>query len=618
MSKPLTSSILALLIVPCALNAQRSVTYDISFPNLSQHEARVVATFKGVPAGAALEARMSRSSPGRYAPATFAKNVYDVTATDGRNRPLTVERPDSHGWKVPGHDGTVRITYKVWGDRIDGTYLSVDHSHAHMNMPATFMFARGMESAPITLTIHPAPGWKVATQLVPTKEPNVFTAPNLQWFMDSPTEVGPVTTRSWNRNVGGRNSTWRIAIHHLGTDTEVDSLTSMLETIVDESIAMWGEPAAYDHGTYTFVIDYLPWAAGDAMEHRNSTIITGSRTIENREERVARLSSITHEFFHSWSMERLRSREIEPFNFDGENMSTDLWFGEGFTNYYGPLIIRRAGIYSDEQFAEQIGGAIVSTMESPARLHGSLVDMSRQAVFFDGGVYLDPVNRQNVFESYYTWGSVVAAGLDLTLRERFNKSLDDYMRLLWRDYGSRQSPSLAPARPYTHADLRTALATLTGDASFARDFFDRYIDGREVPDFVTLLAPAGLKLEIAAVESPYLGASLDDDTAGVFVNWSQEGGSAYQAGIANGDMILSVDGVPVRSADSLTAVISRKKVGEVVQVAALQHRIRRMVPMKIVGRSRMALTTFEKAGLAVTPEITRFRQSWLGSKAGRR
>ena len=85
---------------------------------------------------------MSRSSPGRYAVANFAKNVYDVVATDGRNRPLQTTRPDSHGWAVRGHDGTVRISYIVWGDRIDGTYLSIDHSHAHLNMPATFMFAR--------------------------------------------------------------------------------------------------------------------------------------------------------------------------------------------------------------------------------------------------------------------------------------------------------------------------------------------------------------------------------------------------------------------------------------------------------------------------------------------
>jgi predicted metalloprotease with PDZ domain len=557
---------------------------------------------------------MARSSPGRYAQSTFAKNVYDVTATDSRGRALVVNRPDSHGWTITGHDGTVRITYTVWGDRIDGTYLSVDHSHAHINMPATFMFARGLDAAPIKLTIHPQNGWKIATQLVPTRDPNVFTAPNLQWFMDSPTEVGPITMRSWTSNAGGRQSTWRLAIHHLGTEADVDSFAPMVRSLVDEEIALWGTPAGYDYGTYTFLMDYLPWANGDGMEHRNSTIITSSRDISDRAKRIVRLGTVAHEFFHSWNMERLRSKGIEPFNFEGEDMSDDLWFGEGFTNYFHPLVIRRAGFYTNEEYANAFGGEIVGTIRSPARNHGSAVDMSRKAVFFDGGTYLDPTNVQNTMLSYYTWGSVIAAGLDLTLRERFNKTLDDYMRLLWQDYGSRQSAALAPMRPYTTADLRSELSKFTGDAAFAKDFFDRYVEGREVPDFAKLLEPAGFRLSIDSVEKPYLGASLDNDSTGVFINWSQQGGSTYDAGIANGDVIFSLDGAPVNSIDSLTAMVSRHKVGDVVQVGVVQHSARRTIPMTIRGQRAMKVVTYETAGVPVTPQITRFRQSWLGSR----
>ena len=602
------------LAAPCAVHAQQQVTYDVSFPNFNQHEARIIATFKGVPRGSPLELRMSKSSPGRYAPPEFAKNVYDVTAVDGRSRPLVVERTSSNAWRVPVHDGQVRVSYTVWGDRTDGTYLSIDHSHAHMNMPATFMFARELDSSPITVTIHPRENWKIATQLASTKNPNVFTAPNLQWFLDSPIEVGPVTFRSWTKNQGGKKLTWRLAVHHLGTEAEVDSFTVMARRVVDESIAMWGEPADYDHGTYTFLMDYLPWASGDGMEHRNSTVITSSRPMATREQRVAKLGTFSHEFFHSWNMERLRSKEIEPFNFESEDMSSDLWLGEGFTNYYGPLIIRRAGLNTDEQFAADIGGAIVETINSPARRHGSPVDMSRNAVFFDGSSFPDPVNRQNVFLSYYVWGSVVAAGLDLTLRERFNKTLDDYMRLLWRNYGKRQSAALAPARPYTHTDLRSELAAFTGDAGFARDFFDRYIDGREVPDFAKLLEPAGFRLAVDSIERPYLGASLDNDSTGVFVNWTQEGGSAYDAGIANGDIIFSIGGKKVISIESLEAILSEAKVGDVVQVGVEQHRVRRTIPMRIRGRRGMKVVTYESAGLQVTRDITRFRQTWLGSK----
>ena len=311
---------------------QQSVQYDISFPNAEQHEARVVATFRGVAPGQVLHARMSRSSPGRYAIHSFAKNVQDVSATDGRGRSLRLTRPDPHGWDVGGSDGTVRISYTVFGDRVDGTYLGVDHSHAHLNMPATFMWARGIVNAPIRLTIHPRPGWRVATQLVAI-DSSTFAAPNLQWFMDSPTEVGPFTMRTWTDSSAAKRSTWRMAIHHLGTEAQADTFAAMAKNVVAEEVAAWGAPAGYDFGTYTFIADYLPWANGDGMEHRNSTIVTSRRALDTREHRLANLGTVSHEFFHSWNVERLRPRSLEPFDFERENMSGELWFAEGFTSY---------------------------------------------------------------------------------------------------------------------------------------------------------------------------------------------------------------------------------------------------------------------------------------------
>jgi predicted metalloprotease with PDZ domain len=614
-----TAASIGFAFLPLSLGAQqRSVEYDVSFPNAAQHEARVVVTFHGVPRGTPLDARMSRSSPGRYAISTFAKNVYDVAATNGKGRTLEITRPDPHGWTVRGHDGTVRISYTVWGDRIDGTYLSVDRSHAHMNMPATFMFAHGMESAPIKLTIHPLPGWKIATQLAPTRDPSVFTAPNLQWFMDSPTEVGPVTIRSWTETRANKTLTWRLAVHHTGTEADVDSFAVMVHAVVDQEIAMWREPAGYDFGTYTFLFDYLPWASGDGMEHRNSTVITRSTPIADSARRLRNLNTVAHEFFHSWNMERLRSRGIEPFDFDRENMSSELWFGEGFTNYYAPLMIRRAGLYTNDDVVRFVLNPVIDVIQSPARKHGSPVDMSREAPFFDGGSYLDPTNTQNTFISYYTWGSVIALGLDLSLREKYGITLDDYMRRLWRNYGSHQSPAFVPERPYTLSALRKELGALTKDTAFANDYFRRYIEGREVPDFAKLLAPAAFLLSTDSVAQPYLGASFDNDTARVFVNWSREGGSMYAAGIANGDIIYAIDRIPAVSIDSLNAIITRHRVGDVVDVDVMQRSVRRTVPMKIIGRKAMRILSYETAKIPVTPEITRFREGWIGSRAAQR
>ena len=131
-------------------------------------------------------------------------------------------------------------------------------------------------------------------------------------------------------------------MHHTGTDAEVDGLVRDVEAIVREARHVFGEYPPFEGNTYTFIADYLPWAHGDGMEHRNSTILTAPSPIQTS--RLDLLDTIAHEFFHTWNVERIRPKSIEPFNFEEANMSGELWLAEGFTSYYGPLTMKRAGL----------------------------------------------------------------------------------------------------------------------------------------------------------------------------------------------------------------------------------------------------------------------------------
>jgi predicted metalloprotease with PDZ domain len=460
----------------------------------------------------------------------------------------------------------------------------------------------------------------VATQLRPTADSTVFEAPNLQWFMDSPTEVGPVVWRTWTATYGGKTSTWRIALHHLGSEAAADTFADMARRVVAEEVAMWGEPAGYDFGTYTFLADYLSWASGDGMEHRNSTVLTSSRNITDPGQRLDNISTVSHEFFHSWNVERLRPRALEPFDFERENMSGELWFAEGFTSYWDALFLRRAGLYTDDQYAEDITGNVSTVLNAPGRRHFSAVEMSMQAPFVDAATSIDPVNRGNTFISYYTWGAAIGLGLDLTLRQRFpGVSLEDYMRAMWRQFGRHQSPALAPQRPYTLTDLRRVLGEVTRDTAFANDFFRRYVEGHEAVDYTRLLANAGFLVRKSAAGRPWLGANLDDDSASaVIVQPTLEGGSLYRAGIGRGDRIFAVDGVPTPSSDSLVAVMRGHSAGQTVRMDVLQRGVRREVQVPLVENPAVEVVTYEKAGMPVTDAMRSFRQAWLGSRAGAR
>jgi predicted metalloprotease with PDZ domain len=584
-----------------------TVTYEVSFPNAEHHEAEITATFRGLPSGT-LELRMARSSPGRYALHEFAKNVYSVRITDEGGRQLAVTRPDPHGWDVHGHGGTVRVTYTLFADRADGTYAGVDRSHAHLNIPATFMFARGLGRRPIRVGFRPPPesGWRVATQLRPTGDAFTYTAPDLDYFMDSPVELSAFHLREWTVSGGGSQQTIRLAVHDPSSDVIVDRYAEMAEAVVAEQTAVFGELPAYDYGSYTFLACYGPWAVGDGMEHRNSTSLTSSATLERGAD--GPLGTLSHEFFHAWNMERIRSAQLEPFDYERANMSDELWFGEGFTQYYTDLFIARAGLLDQGEYIRGLTGTINAVVNGPGRSFRSAVEMSRAAPFVDAAISIDPTNGRNTFISYYTWGAAIGLGLDMTLRTRFDLTLDDFMRLMWIKYGK-------PYVPYTLDDIRATLAEYTGDAAFASDFFARYVTGHEVPDYTALLGAAGVAVRPLNPGRASVGqATLRVEGGRVVARAVLVGTPLYAAGVEVGDVILSVDGTTLASVEQLAEIEARRAVGDPVAVTFESRGETLQAELTLAEDPRLEVLSYEGAGLPTTDAMRMLRADWLASK----
>jgi predicted metalloprotease with PDZ domain len=596
---------IALLLAALVQQQAPEVRYEISFPNAVHHEAQVTATFTAVPPGP-LELRMSRSSPGRYALHEFAKNVYSVKAVDRAGMELTVTRPNEHQWNVTGHSGEVRVTYTLFADRSDGTYSGVDNTHAHLNMPATFMFARGMDKRPIRVRFDVPAGanWKIATQLAPTSERNVFTAPNLQYFFDSPTEVSAYTERRWTI---GRD-TVRLALHHTGTEQIADSFAAALQKVVVEQRAVYGELPRYDYGLYTFIADYLPWVSGDGMEHRNSTILSSSASLAGNWNGL--LGTASHEFFHSWNVERIRPKSLEPFDFERANMSEALWFAEGFTSYYGPLVLMRAGLTSLDAFVRGLGFNVSTVLTAPGRKFFSPADMSRQAPFVDAAAAIDPDNRTNTFISYYTYGAALAPGLDLLLRTEKNTTLDEFMRAMWRKHGKTEVP-------YTLEDWRVTLGEVARDTAWANGFYRRHVIGTAPIAFEALLGRAGLLLRKTMPGISSVGAVqyAQDTTRLIIASQTRIGSPLYDAGLDRGDVILTLDGQAVTRPSHVSQIILAKKPGDRVRITFQQRGEEKTAELVIGESDALELVTYEAAGMSVTPAMMKLRDEWLSSKA---
>ncbi|GAB3794724.1 M61 family metallopeptidase [Spirosoma humi] len=602
-------SLFLLLLSPLLIRSgiAQPIRYDVSFPNAIHHEAQISLTVSQLPKQTAIF-RMSRSSPGRYATHEFGKNVYDVRAYDEKNQPLTVVRTEGDVYTVPTHKGTIRLSYTLFGNYPDGTYMGIDPKSIHLNMPATFMWVKGFDQRPITVKFT-LPGDNmgvVATQLVSTTDRYTFTAPGLQYFMDSPVKIGKLAVKEWQRtNTDGKPITFRVALEAAVADSTANGFSQKIARIVDQAKAVYGEFPSYDYGNYTFLASLNPYVRGDGMEHRNSTMIAVPIAFTGPEKV---LGVFAHEFFHCWNVERIRPKTLEPFNFEKSNMSYELWFAEGFTQYYGELLLVRAGFTPIDDYVNTLAGLVYTKQQTPGATRYSPIDASCHAVFVDAGVAIDRTNYGNMFTSYYTYGAAVALALDLELRQR-NQSLDTYMQAVWKRFGK-------PEQPYTVDGLQSELARLT-TPEFARSFFGKYIYGHEPIDYASLLAKAGFSVKKAQAGKAWMGSIRYAENNGgltVLANTIRET-PAYKAGLDIDDVLTAVDGQAVTKTEALQAILAQHKPGDVIQLTYTHRGEAKTAAVTLAENPATSVEPYEKADLSLTPDMQTFRANWLGAKA---
>jgi predicted metalloprotease with PDZ domain len=197
-------------------------------------------------------------------------------------------------------------------------------------------------------------------------------------------------------------------------------------------------------------------------------------------------------------------------------------------------------------------------------------------------------------------------------------TLDDLMRALWEKFGKPGGRLDGYVdNPYTTDDVRRTLGEIAGDQTFADDFFRRYIQGREVVDYESLLARAGLVWRPLSSTRASIGVvRLQEASNGVRLAAASPFGSAiYRAGLDRDDVIVSVDDVAVRDAASFLRVLDRYKPGQAVPVAFERNGRRQTTSVTIEEDRRRELVPAESNGATLTDAQRRFRATWLSSAA---
>jgi predicted metalloprotease with PDZ domain len=595
-----------LLWVSIFVSAQK-IKYEVFFPNLVHHEANISLIASGIAKQTAVF-RMSRSSPGRYATHEFGKNVYDIKAFDENGKSISITRIDGDVYEVAKHNGYVKVEYTLYGNYADGTYVGLDETSIHFNMPAAFMWVKGYDKTPIEIqfNVPKEKKWTIATQLKPTNNPNSFESPSgLQYFMDCPTKIGSLLWSDWKISNPNKTYQFHLALEANTNQLGVDTFAQKVKFITQQAQNIFGETPAYDFGSYTFLASINPYVKGDGMEHRNSTMITSGRVFTGANNH---LGVFAHEFFHCWNVERIRPKTIEPFNFEKSNMSNELWMAEGFTQYYGNLIMKRCSFMEMNDWYATIASFINTKENTPGGIRFSPAENSRNAVFVDAGVAVDVTNYQNMFASYYPYGAAIALALDLTLRSKYNTTLDNYMQQVWKKFGKTEIA-------YNINDLEITLAEFTKDAAFAKSFFAKYVTGHESFDYNAVLAFAGLQLQKVQPNVAWVGRVQFTETNGLKVNSSTIWQTPlYNAGIDIDDVIISVDGNKVATQIEFNKIIASHKVGDEISVEFKHRDETKTSTLKLAENPNFKVVGYEELGLEVTQPIKVFRANWLNNK----
>ena len=542
--------------------------------------------------------------PGSYLVREFSKNLQRLSAQQGRRVPLL--QLDKHRWRATCRtDRPLVLTYEVCAYDSSVRTAWLDASRGFFNGTSVCLRVHGQEDAPHALEVASTAAtahWSVATGLTPQSIDKrgfgVYAASHYDELVDCPVEMGTF----WSGQFTACGVAHRFVVAGAAPSFDGKRLLADTQKICETAIRFWHGKGKPPIKNYLFMLNAVHDGYG-GLEHRNSTaLICGRHDLPRTGEARASdgyttlLGLISHEYFHTWNVKRLRPAEFSRYDYSQENYTQLLWFFEGFTSYYDDLLLRRAGLIDDATYLKLLAKATNQVLQTPGRSVQTVAQAS-----FDAWVkyYRQDENTPNATVSYYTKGSLVALCLDLTLRREGKTTLDDVMRALWKR---------CAGGPMTEADLRAELASLAG-RSFDNEL-DQWVHSTAELPLAELLAAHGVALK---PEQPQLAQRLGlrvTENHSVQLKTVLRGGPAEKAGMAAGDewLGLQVQGQGWRiarledvafyagAATQVTAVVARD--GRLLQLPmALPAALAAVAP----GKSKPAGQRSRKA-TAATPD----------------
>jgi len=578
----------------------RMISYRIEIADPHAHQFRVTLN---VPAPAP-EQRLSLPVwiPGSYLVREFARHLSSLEAKQG-GRAVRLTQIDKTTWQAAcSGRSALEVSYLVYAFDMSVRTAFLDGSRGFFNATSLCLRVEGREQEPQRMELRDLPrGWQVATAMSAVKVDaagrGIYVAADYDTLVDHPVELGVL----WRGRFKAHGVLHEFVVSGALPDFDGERLLADAQRICETEIAFWHDEKKPPFERYVFMLNAVDDGYG-GLEHRASTALIAARRdlpqlgkSDVSDGYVTLLGLISHEYFHTWNVKRLKPREFQPYDYTQENYTELLWFFEGFTSYYDDLLLLRAGLIDEARYLKLVAKNITGVLGLPGRKVQSVAQAS-----FDAWVkyYRSDENTPNSTISYYTKGALVALALDLTLRAE-KGSLDEVMRTLWQR---------SAGGPIGEADILQALHHVAGRS--LADELRAWVHGTADLPLQPLLERFGVQWQMqAAALAQRLGLRVSESPlTGVKVANVLRGGAAERAGVSVGDELLAVDDWRIRRVDDAQRLL---KPG--APAALLVSRDQRMLTLPLVLPKEV-----DAAGtvsLTADPKPTRaaltLRKAWL-------
>lgn len=563
--------------------AKPAVHYRLQAKDLAGHLYAVTLTVaEPDPAGQVLS--LPSWIPGSYMIREFARNIVSIKASCN-GRKVALKKLDKHSWQAAPCKGELVLQYEVYAWDLSVRAAHLDQQHGFFNGTSVFLAVHGQQQQAHVLDLQNSTdpickNWRVATSLPELKAKRygfgTYIARDYDELIDHPVEMGEFAIASFEAH----------GIPHDFVITGQVPNMDMQRMVEDAKKICEAQIAFFEPRTKRAPMDryvFMTMVVGEGyggLEHRASTALICNRNDipvkhqpEMSEGYKAFLGLISHEYFHTWNVKRIKPAAFASYDLSRENYSQLLWIFEGFTSYYDDLFLVRTGLIDEAAYFKLVAKTLNLVTRGSGRLKQSVAESS-----FDAWTkyYRQDENSPNAIVSYYTKGSLVALGLDLLIRQQSagKKSLDDVMRALWQRFG-RDFYDLMPDG--THQGLAEdefVHIVMQATGVDVKSFVAKHAYANDDVPLSELYRDFGVSLTNAGSNKASLGVKVVRDGADCKIAHAYEGRAAHLAGLSALDQIIAINGLRVTAADAangLDAALARYPVGASVEIHAFRR-----------------------------------------------